>query len=587
MARFGWSDGAAVLSLIVAACGGGGSAPEPTAAEVAVPAAGATPAGATPTQPIEANGQLGTVPILTGALAPDQIDDTWTDRLTTGDEFDRRLARALVEASGLPESTDVDVDATVDQLLATAAAEVDAVWRARGIDPEAARTALAGPPPAIAPLRRVAPGVGGVMALVTSIMSAFEPVFSQTPDSGTGHLVGDVSIDASIPTAGGSITLTLDQTAHIDLAYCPSAAGVAEGVVTVDAILSAVGRADDQPVDLRSSATVSIAIEVRSGPSAELSSVDGRLTGTIVSAAADGETAHVDADGVGISLPFGPDGQPRPEGARGHGAVSGTESTIDAMSEVLLKVSTMVSYLHGQGALAYWSAGRCVRLETDEPLADLTGSESAEIEVRAVHEIDGAAVIGSLAATPSAGTIEPLEADAPAIFTITVAPGDSQASAVVDFRSRRGVANTDLALDARGLRVELGDAISLTGAKCDGPVGDWHLTIEGSVDEQGLVVVFTGALDLTVTADLSATYHIDFRGDAEGLPAEISAALSFTGDGSAVFVDDTEAPRIDLLDGELATTAEGSGPGMSIGGIVTTGPSGQASIPVLRSACGS
>ena len=52
-----------------------------------------------------------------------------------------------------------------------------------------------------------------------------------------------------------------------------------------------------------------------------------------------------------------------------------------------------------------------------------------------------------------------------------------------------------------------------------------------------------------------------------------------------MFVDDPDAPRIDLLDGELSTIAEGSGTGVSIGGIVIEGPAGHASIPVTPSAC--
>ena len=88
-------------------------------------------------------------------------------------------------------------------------------------------------------------------------------------------------------------------------------------------------------------------------------------------------------------------------------------------------------------------------------------------------------------------------------------------------------------------------------------------------------VVSDGTLDITVNADLSATYSLDVRDVAEGMPM-LTAGLSFVGGGAAVFVDDPDAPRIDLLDGELSTIAEGSGPGVSIGGIVIEGPAGQA-----------
>lgn len=65
----------------------------------------------------------------------------------------------------------------------------------------------------------------------------------------------------------------------------------------------------------------------------------------------------------------------------------------------------------------------------------------------------------------------------------------------------------------------------------------------------------------------------------------LTAALSFVGGGAAVFVDDPDAPRIDLLDGELSAIAQGSGTGVSIGGIVIEGTAGHASIPITAPAC--
>ena len=155
--------------------------------------------------------------------------------------------------------------------------------------------------------------------------------------------------------------------------------------------------------------------------------------------------------------------------------------------------------------------------------------------------------------------------------------------ATVEFRSLRGIATTDIEVDARGFHVELGDTVTISGCKCDGYTGLWPLIFARTVSEEGASVVFDGTLGITVNADLSATYSLDVRNVAEGLPM-LTAELSFVG-GAAVFVDDPVAPRIDLLDGELSTMAEGSGTRVSIGGIVIGGPAGHASIPVIPFAC--
>lgn len=221
--------------------------------------------------------------------------------------------------------------------------------------------------------------------------------------------------------------------------------------------------------------------------------------------------------------------------------------------------------------------------EALEPLAPLVG-ETTNIDVRAVHQIDGAHVTGTLTVTPTTGTFDPLEADAPATIRVIPDEGAAKALAEVAFRSLRGIATTDIEVDARGFRVALGDTVTISGGKCDGYTGLWPLVFAGTVSEEGVSVVFDGTLDITVNADLSATYSLDVRGVAEGLPM-LTAALSFVGGGAAVFVDDSDAPRIDLPDGELSTIAEGSGPGVSISGLLIESPAGHASIPVTPSAC--
>ena len=524
-----------------------------------------------------------------GELTPEQFSAEWNDRLELSAEFDRAVVTALAEAAGITELLGGDAEASVSALLESSTAAIHAEWRMRGIDPAAAEAALSAPPPAVSSFRArdaasaSSAGSAGSLALVTSMMSVFEPIFSQAPDPATGHITDRVSLQASAPASSGSLTITLDQTADVDLNMCPDASGLAEGVVTIDADMMATGTVDGEAVSLRAAATYTITTEVQSDAHAGLASAGGSLTGTIVSSGTDGDTTHADADGIGATVPYGEDGDPVASGIEGHGSTSGTASTIDDLSNAFMRAATILGVVHGQSALSHWSSGSCIRLEAVEPIAPLVG-EATDIDVRAVHQIDGADVSGTLTVTPTQGTFDPLEGDAPA--TIHVIPDEGAAKAVADvqLRSLRGIATTVIDVDARGFHVALGDTLTISGDKCDGYVGLWPLIFAGTVSEQGVSIVFTGTLDITVNADLSATYTIDVRGEAEGLPM-VTAALSFVGGGAAQFIDDPDAPRIDFLDGELATVAQGSGPGVSISGVITEGPAGRGAIPVTRSAC--
>lgn len=245
--------------------------------------------------------------------------------------------------------------------------------------------------------------------------------------------------------------------------------------------------------------------------------------------------------------------------------------------------------MYGISAEKWWTGNEhCVKLEREDVEGSATG-ESEEVVFTATHVLDGAEVEGTVTATPVTGTIEPESADTPATFTITVTTGEADASSNVEFRSFRGVAESNVAIPARGYKVELGDpaGLTLTGAKCDGPVGAWNLVMGGTVTDAGFTVVFAGTLDFVVAEDLSATYQVSLRGTAEGLPAAMSAALDFDGQGTARFVDpESGDPSFELLDGDLVVTGSGAGPGVSIGGIITTSPAGTGMLPVLRSACG-
>jgi hypothetical protein len=526
--------------------------------------------------------------VVAGEFLPEQFTEEWNNRLALSAEFDRAVVTALSEAAGITEQLGDGADVVLAALLESMTAAVNAEWRTRGIDPAAAEAALSAPPPPVASMR--AGGVGGAgtagsLALITSMTSVFEPVFSQKPDPTTGHIADRVTLQASVPASSGPLTITLDQTADVDLNMCPDGNGLAEGVVTIDADLMATGTIDGETVSLRASATYSINTAVQSSAQAGLASSGGWLTGTIVSSGSDGDTAHLDSDGIGGTVPYGENGKADNSGITTSGSTSGTASTIDDLSNVFLKVAMVLGVVHGQSALSYWSSGSCVRLEAVEPLAPLVG-EATNIDVRAIHQIDAADVTGTLTVTPATGTFDPLQADAPATIRVTPDEGAATAVAKVEFRSLRGFATTDIEVDARGFHVALGDTITISGDKCDGYVGLWPLVFAGTVSEQGMSIVFDGTLDITVNADLSATYTIDVRGVAEGFPM-LTASLSFVGGGAAVFVDDSDAPRIDLLDGELATIAEGSGPGASISGVIIEGPAGYASIPVTPSACAS
>jgi hypothetical protein len=574
--RSAWAVALLVTAATAGSACGGTSSSDGSSPSAPVSATVATGADVSPTS------DAPEVSVIAEAPTADQLTAQWDDRLALAAEFDRTLVTALADAAGITEQLGDDADAALSALLAASTAAVHDEWRARGIDPAAAEAALSGPPPPVSRWQGDA-GSAGALALITSMMSAFEPVFAKRPDPATGHITDRVKVQATIPASKGPLTITLDQTADVDLNMCPDATGLAEGVVTIDADMMATGTVDGEAISLRASANYSISTTVNSNAEAGLASTDGSLTGTIVSSGSDGDVAYADSDGVGVNIGYGEDGKPVNDTAEGHGSSSGTAATIDGLNTAFMKVAGIFAILHGQSALSHWSKGRCVRLETEEPLAPLVG-EATDIDVSAVHEIDGADVTGSITVTPRLGTFDPLDADVPATIHVVPEEGARYARAEVELRSLRGIGRTDIYVPARGYHVELGDTVTISGDKCDGFTGLWPLVFAGTVSEQGISIVFDGTLDITVNADQSASYELDLRGTAEGFPM-LTASLTFQGGGAAVFVDDDDGPRIDLLDGELATIAEGSGPGVSINGIVTQGPAGHASIPVTPSAC--
>jgi hypothetical protein len=511
-----------------------------------------------------------------------------SDRAAVGAELERALVLALADASGLSDLLGTDVTTAVDELLAAETESVRAEWLRRGIDPLTAEAALqAGPTmagPGASRAVESAAGTGGVLALVLSMTAAFEPVFMKSPDV-SGHITDTVEVDTTSTRAG--LTLTLDEHASVDLALCPDEAGLAEGTVTVEVDLAATGTRDGVPIDVRASGTFSISVEATADGNAHLVSADNHVTGTIVATAEGGDTTTwADVDGVGVPLTF--DGEGDVSGGRPHGQAVGVAATIDQLAQAFIKSGGVLAVMHGKTAERFWTDGGCVMLEIN----GVPGSElgdSAEVQVTATHKIDLGPVDGTVTATAVDGTVSPESADVPARFRLTVDPGEEVATTDLEQRSCRGVARGQWSVDARSYRVAVGgeNQLTLTGAKCDGPAGLWTLVFGGVVNDAGFEVTFSGTLVFEVAADLSATYSVDLSLDATNLPPELSAQLGISGGGSAVFVDDELAPRFDILDGDLAVAASGSGPGgVSVDGIVQQGPTGASSLPVKRAACG-
>ena len=71
-----------------------------------------------------------------------------------------------------------------------------------------------------------------------------------------------------------------------------------------------------------------------------------------------------------------------------------------------------------------------------------------------------------------------LEAVAPATIRVIPDEGAAKAAAEVEFRSLRGIATTDIEVDARGFRVAVGDTVAISGDKCAGYTGLWPLVPE-------------------------------------------------------------------------------------------------------------
>ena len=142
----------------------------------------------------------------------------------------------------------------------------------------------------------------------------------------TGHITDRATLQASVPASAGPLTITLDQTADVDLNMCPDGSGLAEGVITTVA--------------------------------------DMMATGTIVSSGSDGDVAHADSNGIGAKVLCGKNGDPITSGIEGHESTSGTASPIDDLSNTFMKATTILAVVHGQSALTYWSSGSSVRLET-------------------------------------------------------------------------------------------------------------------------------------------------------------------------------------------------------------------------------
>jgi hypothetical protein len=578
-----WQSVAVAALVVLGACGGGSGESRAPEADPSTASAEST-AG-------EERASTGLPPRAATAVipAPAGVDviAALADRATLGAALERDLVGALVTASGLAAVLGPDTAAAVDDLLAAEDTAVRAEWATRGIDPAAAEAALRAepvlPPPGAAHvLRESMAGAGGVLALVTSMIAAFEPVFMKKPDV-SGHITDTVTVDATSTRDG--LTLTLDERATVDLMLCPDEGGLAEGTVTVEVDLMATGTMKGEPTSLRASGTFSIATEVTANGDAHLANTDNHVTGTIVATADDGDTSTwADVDGLGVPLGFGEDGEV--ESGKPHGEAVGVEETIDQLIETFAKSGAVMAMMHGKSAETFWSDGGCVMLEVNAVPASEVG-ESAEVLVTATHKVDLGPVDGTVKATAGSGTVDPESAEVPATFRITVAPGDTFAYADFEQRSCRGVATGQGNVDARGYVVAVGgpNQVSLSGTKCEGPVGTWNLVFGGVVNDGGFEVTFSGFVNFEVAADLSATYVVDMRLDASNLPPALAAQLGISGGGTARFVDDFE-PRFDILDGDLAVAASGSGPGVSINGIVQQGPTGASSLPVQRAACG-
>ena len=520
------------------------------------------------------------------------IQSAIADRAALSAGFERELLMSLLSAADLTDLLGADVPTVVDELLAAEFAAVQVAWLDRGIDPGAAAAALQAPPavptgeaaPAEKSARRQSgAGVGGVMALIAGMTSAFEPIFEKQPDPATGRVVDTATITTTNTSEG--LAITVDERVSVDLGYCPDAVGTAEGTVNIEVDLMATGISEGEPLSLRASGTFTIMTTVQSDAQAHLARLSHTVTGAIVGTAQDGESrTWADLNGLGGEVGVGPDGEIT--GGRGHGSATGAPEDIQGFADAFQLSGAVIALMHGKSGEYWWSGGNCVALEVNEQ-PDTASGESVDVVVTAAHLIDRGPVEGTVRATASNGTVEPQEGDVPATFHLTVEANQPAVLAQFELRSYRGVAKGSTFLDARGYRVEAGEAggVTATGTKCEGPVGPWTLTIGGAVEDAGVEIAFTGSLTFQVAKDLSATYTIDIGATATNLPPQLVGLLDFSGGGNARFVDDPQSPRFELLDGDLAVAGSVWGPGIPGGGLVAVGPAGTATVPVVRAAC--
>jgi len=109
--------------------------------------------------------------------------------------------------------------------------------------------------------------------------------------------------------------------------------------------------------------------------------------------------------------------------------------------------------------------------------------------------------------------------------------------------------------------------IRVFGVRCDGPEGDWELTLEGAIaGESGVSFTVGGSVTFSVDSSLGGEYDADIGIDASGIPSAVLASLGIdahgTGDVEVVTNRDGTA-RIRFLTGPVSGSVTADGPNVS------------------------
>ena len=205
------------------------------------------------------------------------------------------------------------------------------------------------------------------------------------------------------------------------------------------------------------------------------------------------------------------------------------------------------------------------------------------------HTVKGS-VMATVAAEKSAMFKDFLNAANALSSAMSGDPLGAAATLVTDFVKRLKLVDSTFKFDitdwVTGFKVDYTkNGFHVSGTKCDGPEGAWHLDVGGATATGGMSIGYSGGIDFTIDESLGGSFVLDIGVAASGLPPSVTAGLSASGSGDVEVRIEGDKATIEFLNVKMKGTAGGSAGGMSLNQVLDPGPSGGDALPMVAMDC--